>query len=1762
MAIQHLSGMASRYYLHGLRLPTTIATESGGSVGVTPNYKGMWVKDVGGTLTLPPVAGLFALTGQQFRLPNITEEDGTFTISFTEPPAWLTFAAGADSISVVPGSPETAAITAVSVEARKQPLDTDLQFLGGGRLSDLEMTTYPLASALIWQAVGTVPLPYGAASGMQDLRLWKLPDSLVNLPDPGSLGSRALNPRFKVEIASYDEATGGRKTTDAPYYGWASTIGFTVKKTPPQGGPAGETTYEISGSEGNDIVLMERLLNELVNDDSAIFSLVVTYPPNASGDAPAGVQSDDQSMLTFGIAQVNLSTVTRPPTEFTSNLAFEDVPESEATLLNSGPLEFIRLLWEASITRNGGFFLYYYDEARKAGLPDRIFNDRDEALINVVVLYSKPGGDFEHNRVANYMNAIATGTSIDQNSVVTAEADPLPVDVPATADTRLVDLAFRYYGDVGQLAENEHNAALKLTTSAVITVRSGVYEVGSTGSLPGGNLKQIADYFRTTEQAVKDANPKLDWTQDQPPLTAVRLPTIEVKVGTSDGSDTLGEIAAYYGADLGGIGADNSLKKGIFAVDPAQNINVDGGPVTRSATVPVGVQPVSARRRAITKAPDPATEPTLFLQSNFSLLGYRIATNVYFEDKSNTVGLPAGPTSKPLDSDNLDKIAVPRKLVEGDLWYYDNAVPYPQFALDCGGNDDADLSLPLEENSPYCGLDSMLQIDFSWQDLYGNLLITDLTEPFGNPKWPNEPPLLIGYTDMLIGLGQWPSVTSGWGVAAVGADTQIDLLLNFSKDSYEPETVTDSGEEPWRLFGDETPTWQMNAKRDLLVVTNLLYQLKDPHGIRYSVTTSLLPTEPLYLNDTQINDELLPWVEAIYRFLDDRANGGTTVPPPTPNPLPLALAFDKNKVNTNQIFELELNFTIERVSGLAAGDFAASTGVLVAPTEVNPGDPAPTAGDTMLVLREFAADFEAALSNPAVDLLKVATGVDRERISTSRQHGALWVVRLGLTATEGISYEVRDVEQALIFAPKPISTELISRSADIFPYKTGEGIDWDVGFPRDFVGIDMDTWGRQFFSGIDSVLTPEFTGPMQILQEKRPIPGVPTYLERILDLKQNLADLVKDWMVPVFEEPTPTDAQLTAIREVFKQQLLVLLGNAYTTRAGLEFLADVNALIDDPLGTQPPQLYGNVKQHQETPREESLPESAITFTAPKMELQTTPANIPAPLPFLLSSPGLVLVDGAVVPKLSLNLDYSGSAIEHQIGKLAGIEDYKPSTWLSYVLDEPNPLAKPLTPKKPIEVPLVLRSFPTVPEMADQDGGATFPDTESDINKATRWDYCFTYSLPFHYPQDTVHGKVQFNVEDPGAARLASFEDAFAQLAQFVTVFPNTPGGGDSVQGDLVEYLAQIDATTTNETVLNNAQVALIAFIQMVENVYDAAQGTAFKVSNTAFDVISSETYEFEISEDVYQDRAGGDGQDEPPANALIISIKNIVGTPGKSEPVVLVGDNSYKPERELAKCAADYCYVYKNDDGSYLSAAEGQRIADREMVIKELDILGRQDAWASVLLKRNADLVKDRTIREEFIYTTGEVRFANPFHPTIVDASPINIAQIPSPPSPGLLGETSYKRTLAEHLDVLFNTLMGKNRPSSLKIQLEVSYQYKINTVLEPVPLPVLFQPPREVSVPPSESTTEATEGTLESMILDLASVDPASLGAIISWFKDQVPSGVDGTLHFDLLLFSDPELTPEPLPLLRLTNLRLPIKDVEPPLVTSVTTLQPAASE
>jgi hypothetical protein len=532
---------------------------------------------------------------------------------------------------------------------------------------------------------------------------------------------------------------------------------------------------------------------------------------------------------------------------------------------------------------------------------------------------------------------------------------------------------------------------------------------------------------------------------------------------------------------------------------------------------------------------------------------------------------------------------------------------------------------------------------------------------------------------------------------------------------------------------------------------------------------------------------------------------------------------------------------------------------------------------------------------------------------------------------------------------------------------------------------------------------------------------------------------------------------------------------------------------------------------------------SISFTSPKLTLQSGRQ----PLSFLVTSPGTVKGPGGeLLAYVDVDLTYRGSSIEHQIGDVAGIDGYQASSWLSFVLQGGQ---QPLTADLGgFPIPLPLRAFPTTPTMAAQSGDASYPDVGDDLSKATKWDYSFTYSLPYHYPQDRVDGVVEFNVQQVAGA-MAAVEDAFAQLAEFVAVFP-------SVDADFQSIVGTIDATTTDATTIENAAIAISSFHQLMNDIVVAASapGLVIGAPPRGLGGAPDLTFSFFIEEGIVE-----------ATGALLVSLVVVGSLPdGLQSPTVLVDPRNYDcvpyagtpDDGTYCDETGRYCFVYKQKDapGDYLTAAVGQAVAGRTVVLPGLDILQRQDAWSTVSIERNKVLVPGKPSAEPFVYSTPMVRFANPLHPSIDSKAPINMSEITTPPP---ADPVPISRSLFAHIEALFAALLVSNSQPTLTIQVEVAYAYPLNPLLEPIVLPVLMQAPLDVAI-----ISQGTSGPLP-----LAEMTQNWATAVTRWFSTRTPPLAGGQLLFDLRIMSN--LTEHPMPLVQLEQLFLPVEWIVPPL-------------
>ena len=1665
--LQHLSGMISRYHLHGLRLPTP---------GITPNTAGMWVTGGPGNYQLPPAAGLYALTGQQFPIPPLGSTAFAINVVRGGGPAWLTFKNNSNTISfsVATGSTDASMVTSVFNYVTGGRVVTGYKALGAQSMLSMAPAVFPLGAIVNVLSPAALTLPFGQApTGPRAVRIWQFTSTFESQLDHYT----RINPSFQLQTQTYDDVTKATVSSGVTNYGYATVIEFTVKKIPQaanQSTAASSQTYEIVGAGGSAIVLLENIVSQFGRSDGSFSSLLLAFPTDPSLRT-SGIAVDDQSTVTFGIAQTNLSTVTHP-SGLGAMFSVAAQPSSFGVL--NGIANFVRLLWEASITAQGGYYLYYTNG--KSGLPDYAFNDKGQATLSLVVIYANLGDVDGADPIYDIMNAVAVADAIDTTkSVVVLQAAPQPATTQFNQGDTLASVAYRYFADVADIAQDNTNVTI--AAGSQLALNSGTYMVSPLGTTPGNTLAAIATYFGMPQQAIIGANPHIpagEWTGALPAFTAIRLPPSTVTVNTSPGGATLGALAAYYGADPVGLAADNQNVAGLFAT---QTLTIRGGPVARSSTLPPGSQAILIDRPVPTQVSGP-TDPNYgqdLILNNFSLLGFQVQANQDFTISG--LGVPVGPTvpnsGPPPGPGKLRQATV---LAAGDTWNYKVAIAYGASIVGAGPS-----------ASPYLGNGRLLQLDFMWLDLYGNTIFSDLSNPqAGDPGQINHSPILLGYTDPLLAVGQWPSVATDWQVTGTSGNPQLVVDLSFDATRYLQPTESPNG----------TPAWEKNAQTDLPTYTRLIAQLADPNGIGFSIAASLL-TAPIAVDSTQ----LVQWANAIYAFVADRAKGGTTQPQPTAA-LSLNNPIASASINPAQIFELTLDFAIVRTGGVVEGEFATVAGVRSASTTV-----APLTSGGSLGLNGFATNFETALTQTGASMLKVAVGIDRLSAGAGSQGKAIWAVRVGIGAGPGIAYTIGNVGAPYIYAPAPISTNLESRQqVPIYDYTPGSGTQINFATPSyylDFANIDLDQWVQSIFLDVDNVLTPEFTSSIMVLEKLTK----GSYLASLLDTKGNLAKLYSFQMKPVFDDQS--SAPTGDVQEAFRQELLERLGNAYTTQAALQYEASVTAAVGE---TPPPNIYGAV-----VPAPGSSVPSGVTFTSAKFPLQQTSQQSPASVISLVTTPTWSGGDESA-SNVPVNLNFATGAIEHQIGSLSGISGYLASSWLTFVL----PSADPTVPGSlaaqlgPTTIPMVLRAYPSNPALLSQLGTETYPTTTA-LNQLTQWTYTLSYTLDFHYPQDTVHCTVEFNIK-PAMALLASFEDAFGAMAEFMTVYPK-------VKTDLVGSLAGITPATTDSTTIKVAEAAIQSFNGMLAKIAPDNGVAALTVVRKPPRLMGT--------------AAGGPLQlaiQETPADitsvgtavlAVTITIEN-PGPSGAAQPMVYVGtDNTTYTPKLFNSEGQSFSYYYLDAKSIPLLFTTAQAIPRRNLVLAGMQILDLQDALASAYVVRNANLVTGRTTNGAFVYQTPPITFNSVCQPTISSDQPIDIAKIAIPQSVNP-NDPPPKRPLADQLTALFTNLTEAALYNEMIVQVVVYDSYPITQTALPITLPVLMQPPLNVTIrDPLAGVTP-----LPAMIADLAA-------AIKGWFASKQPSMVGNSLRFELTIMAS--LTQQPMPLLQLTNLDLSLSYV-----------------
>lgn len=1078
--------------------------------------------------------------------------------------------------------------------------------------------------------------------------------------------------------------------------------------------------------------------------------------------------------------------------------------------------------------------------------------------------------------------------------------------------------------------------------------------------------------------------------------------------------------------------------------------------------------------------PTPA-ENKVYLETQFNLIGLSVPAIPAYISLT-----PAGPV------DSMDEEAIANTKAgnasandDAQYWNYNAVVPYYKYVQPAGTD-------PLYPN-PYAGIGTNVQMVLNWQDMFGNVPPARTT--------PLNASMQLLYADAIIALSQWPSVSVSYIFKPDGNTPAIYLYFTFNTIRYEGTGA------------------QNNAQIDLITYMNLYYQLNSNDMVIHYTTTvedkitaeGTTPTLHTIANSDLINNFITP----IINYLKAIAAGQqpAAVEKYTIN----AAITTANLTTLPEISMVLTSLTMERVANLDP-NFVNVAGVALANTVIQPVSENNV--NSMLALTYFAQQFEAAFINQpdAGIVLKAATGANLTKGNSDATATApVWMVRFDTTGTNGLKFGF-DNKQMYYFAPVPLATSLQSFSAKISSYEQGKPFDLTSAVTKNFTSIDMDSWGQQFLQAVDKFLSPAYSVPAYLLTAENVFAGDPDYLQLILDAKQNLAEAIEgtiDFIIDPCEGQkippcTAKDpANIGNAQDKWKQQILIQLANTYRYIASVQTTAKISSSYqgvnnEPPQAPYVPSLYG--KMLGEDP---SVAGSEVIPKSTEYSLST--AKVPVAdgnswLTYMFTAK-----DAAEGRSFSFgDMQYQVSHLEFDITQIPDLADYLASSWLTFIVPLDGEIGNKVSPLTGMgdvgttTIPIPLRAYPTPPSITSQNFDYPVNDTTQTapitIAEARTWDYSYTYQNS-SAAQDTIVTEIQFNVTAENQAYYANASTVnlpmYQALAQFISNYP-------FISADFDNSLAMLTPATLNASspLAINARYAMLAFIDLVNAV--ATQWKQTNQVNPRNPVLKSEP------------------NDPPPAPPFTLAYTITESAQAETEYLVItISPSDVQSDAADIKVVIDgytneavagtpHAYLYYQLDNSgnkvYLLYENRNIVAARTVVVNGLDILSAQNAWSSVAVIRNEELLQNtdgswQTTNPLFIYQTPLVMFYNKLIPLLNTNQAIDIATIGTATYP-----VQPTRTLNIQLLALFDALTQNinSAVTQYTIKMQCDYTYVIPGTTFPIDLPVLLITPTELVV--------ADHGkTIADMIAT----------AINNWVANNNPLQNEGAYTFTLTAYS-----------------------------------------
>ncbi|GEM_PF-4740284 len=993
---------------------------------------------------------------------------------------------------------------------------------------------------------------------------------------------------------------------------------------------------------------------------------------------------------------------------------------------------------------------------------------------------------------------------------------------------------------------------------------------------------------------------------------------------------------------------------------------------TPTSTMPVGNYGFYATRPNPSSLGAPTTADQIFLLHTFSMLRYKLS-GTHFNTSNSS--MPLSPKKEHGAADN-------------NTWYYEHTFPLYKFSTrSYTGLANTPTGI-VPASNPYLGMGDSASLSFHWVDLFGNDLTT---------HQPADHNLTMLYRDAIIGLDQLPGLSLTYTI------NDGNLVLNFT---FATQSYGVGGSE------EDVEAGIKKAYQDLYTYTQSFYQMQTLFSANNSTAPVVVGTSidntlgsatshPLSAADVNlIYTNAINFLQAV--IAKDapyviKEVGGIL---PVKECLPITWTSSSIAIpmsNTKAIFELSTELIIQRDSALIDPNCVAVQHVRTRSMMVKPDTDASSAGEAQS-LKGFASQFESSYKSSTA-LYKLVVGDDNKSVQGTTAAKKLWVAQFG---AGGINVTFGSTPN--YYAPAPLSTAVVN---------LGEVSITDYGSSKtttqNFSSVSLDKWGRTVLEAIDQLLLPEYAIPASIIGNAASTPADNSY-EQILAAKNTLANAIAASLAPI--ESGGASISPNGAKH-YRELLLQKLAYAYDVEAIIE--APVTAAVN---GTTPASvnLHGKLElsSGSETPGNYSLTSHPLQAGANA----TDPVNLTT----FLSLKG----HSGAHKSLSLSdVEFLIQHIEHQLGGTA------PASMLSFVLP---PTISELTAvgltlelggTGDLDVPLLLRSYPTPPSLLGQAFSSDTPETVSVVSDLLEWDYAFTYTL-VAAAQDEVSVQINYNATPPSnglntpPTPALPFEQA---LASFIHNY-------GAIQTDLLGNLPQVyfGMDTSNEA-YTKASAALTAFASDVSAI--ATQWKAWT--------------ELEPAQNPTDGALVYTVKEKNKAKGLKMTVTSTGASVGTA--VVTIPESPYQPEM----VSDSWTGYFKDGNGNYLSYEDRNEYPQRTLNFKGLSLLNQQDAWAGVSIIRNSQLLGSTgpATNSDFVFCSPVVKARNVLTPMLEHKTAYNLTSL------GVSGSdiSAYLKALME----VFCTSPASFTKAYLRFQIDYRYTLINDAKAPEIILPIVI---------------------------------------------------------------------------------------------------------